>query len=142
MAELDITAYFANSPFSARPWILDTEASRHIIGDLSVFTSMQNLPSPISIIGITGKSGATALGTIKLLYRTPNNSANLIINDVLYLPSTSANLISASKLQRAGCPLAFIDGGISIGWNGVLAKLRNNDLYYIEVNADAIALHL
>ena len=66
VAELDVVAYFANSPFSARPWILDMGASRHIVGDLSVFTSTQNLPSPISITGMTGKSGATALGTIKL----------------------------------------------------------------------------
>ena len=45
----------------------------------------------------------------------PDGFANLIIDDVLYLLGASANLISASKLQRVGCPLAFIDGGISIG---------------------------
>ena len=142
VAELDVTAHFANSPFSARPWILDTGASRHIVGDLSVFTSTQNLPNPISITGMTGQSGATALGTIRLPCRTPDGSANLIIDDVLYLPGASANLISASKLQRAGCPLAFIDGGISIGRNGVLAELRNNDLYHIEVSVEAKALHV
>ena len=142
VAELDVIAHFVNSLFSARPWILDTGANRYIVGDLSVFTSTQNLPCPVSISGMTGKSGATALGTIKLPCRTPDSSANLIIDDVLYLPGASANLISASKLQRAGCPLAFINGGISIGRNGVLAELCNNDLYHIEVNADTIALHL
>ena len=142
MAELDIIIYFANSLFSARPWILNTKTSRYIINDLLVFISTQNLPSLISIIGIIRKSGAIALGIIKLLYRTLDSSVNLIINDVLYLLGTSANLILVSKLQRAGCPLVFINRGISIGRNGVLTKLYNNDLYYIEVNADTTALYL
>ena len=141
VAELDITAHFANSPFNSRPWILDTRASRYIVGDISVFTSTQNLSTLISITGMTGNSKATAVGTIKLLYKTPDGFANLIINDILYLPGASANLISTSKLQRAGCPLAFIDKGISIGRNGVLAELRSNDLYHIKISADATALH-
>ena len=141
VAQLDVTAHFANSLFHARPWILDTGASRHIVGDLSVFTSTQNLPAPISITGMTGNSGATAIGTIKLPCRTPSGSTNLIIDDVLYLPGASANLISSSKLQRAGCPLEFVSKGIAIGRNGVLAELQNTDLYHIDVSPEATALH-
>ena len=102
---------------------------------------MQNLPSPIFIIGMTGQSGVIALGIIRLLYRTLDSSVNLIINNILYLLEASANLISAFKLQRAGCPLIFIDKGIFISQNRVLAKLYNNNLYYIKISAEAKALH-
>ena len=54
VAKLDIIAYFTNSPFSARPWILNTGASRYIIGNLLVFTSTQNLLNLISITSMTG----------------------------------------------------------------------------------------
>ena len=54
------------------------------------------------------------MGTIKLLYRIFNKFINFIINNILYLPRTSANFISILKLQRAHYPLKFINKKISI----------------------------
>ena len=63
---------------------------------------------------MTKKSGAIALGTIKLLYRTLDSSINLIINNILYLLGANVNLILVLKLQHVDYPLVFINRGISI----------------------------
>ena len=66
----------------------------------------------------------------------------MIIHNVLFVADSPFNLISSSKLQRAGCPLGYSNApdplGIEIGQNGIFAPLQPCDLYYVDVDTSAI----
>ncbi|CAL1362956.1 unnamed protein product [Linum trigynum] len=76
---------------SRHAWILDTGASDHIVCSLAYLVH----PKPISNIPITLPTGdqvhATHIGTVTCV-------ANLVLENVLFVPQFNFNLISVSKL--------------------------------------------
>ena len=77
-------------------WILDSGASYHMTGDLKSLSNLCDIPSvPFSMPNGT-ISFANKLGSVKL-------NDQLVLSDVLYVPSLNCNLISIAQLIEDLC---------------------------------------
>nr|GMC68381.1 Retrovirus-related Pol polyprotein from transposon TNT 1-94 [Ipomoea batatas] len=81
-----------NGQFDTRLWIIDTGASRHVTGDSTWMTNAKDifhchvgLPNGKTVV-------ATQEGSVRL-------TDKITLNQVLYVPSLSCNLISVSQLN-------------------------------------------
>ena len=93
-----------NSIFSENPsnkiahntktWVLDTEATDHIIHSISLFTSITSSLSSFVHLPNGERVLVTHIGTVQL---TPT----LILENVICVPGFSFNLISVSKLTKS-----------------------------------------
>lgn len=120
-----------SSKMIGSPWILDTGATDHICSSLDWFVSYEKIKS-ISVTLPNGNSvEAHFTGKVQL-------SDNLLIENVLYLPQFSFNLISVSKLSEAmKCSLIFESHSCVIQEKNGLKKIglakQVDGLYYLEV---------
>ena len=80
-----------NGKFDTKSWIIDTEATHHVTGDLSwlfdtiaLFECPVGLPNGESVV-------ATQFGSVRL-------SNNITLKNVLYVPKLNCNLLSVSQL--------------------------------------------
>jgi hypothetical protein len=88
--------------FQQPPWIIDTGATDHMICCVSQYTSITAVVSLSVKLPNGDLVSVTHVGTVKV-------SEDLILTDVLCVPSFSFNLISASKLiKHFTCCLIFI----------------------------------
>ena len=83
----------AHSNQKNNTWILDTEATDHMISFSSLLTTITAIVSTHVYLPNGAKASVTHIGTIKL-------SDNLKLTGVLCVPSFSFNLISARKLLK------------------------------------------
>ena len=86
-SSLEFTQYDQSS------WLLDSEASSYVVNSLDLFTSYTLLLDIFDILPNKSKVKVMAIGTVKL------NSDILLVN-VLYIPSFTINLISVSQLMK------------------------------------------
>ena len=138
----DYEACLATNLSSATTYIFDTGCTNHIVGDSRVFTRRELLPEPIHIGGFSGGRSATHIGSISLPCQGDHGIVNLKIHDVYFVPGNTYNLISPGQMQRAGCQLQWRNDtdnlGISLGRNGIFARLSPGDLYLLDVDAASI----
>ena len=87
---------------SSPEWVIDSEATDHMTGNSSLFSTFQSQPSPSTVTLADGShSCVLGLGTI---VPTPS----IPLTSVLSLPNFSFNLMSVSKLTRAlKCYISF-----------------------------------
>jgi len=117
-----------------KDWIIDSGASQHMCKEKSMFSELNPLESPIQIrLGDNRKVEATHEGKIRL--RTKNEGKSTL-NDVLYAPGLSQNLLSVSSCIKHGNRILFHKNGVRI-YNGEgrtigLGKLKNDGLYYLN----------
>lgn len=76
------------------PWILDSGASHHMASSREIFSSFGASPIPHIIIGNNTIMTVCGKGTICIQDGT--------FNDVLYVPSLSANLLSIYQISHSG----------------------------------------
>lgn len=98
-------------------FLLDSGASDHIINREDLFSNFIDLPIPVKIS--VAKHGefisATKKGT---LHVTSNMGVQGTLEDVLFCPEAPYNLLSVSKLQRAGATVIFDHRGTQICKHG------------------------
>jgi hypothetical protein len=84
------------SPVSSNPskWIIDTGATDHIICSISLFTSITTTLSTNVRLPNGKLAAVTHIGTIQI-------SANLLLTNVLCVPSFSFNLLYVNKLIKS-----------------------------------------
>ncbi|KAH7545427.1 hypothetical protein FEM48_Zijuj01G0092700 [Ziziphus jujuba var. spinosa] len=81
-----------NGKFDTKSWIIDTEATHHVTGDLSwLFDTMALFECPVGLPN--GESVvATQSGSVRL-------SDKITLKNVLYVPKLNCNLLSVSQLN-------------------------------------------
>jgi len=89
-------------------WIIDSGSTNHICSSLTYFTSYNQI-NPISIKLPNGNQViANYFGSVFL-------NQNHVIDDVLYIPCFTFNLLSATKLiDKLSCVLTFDSNGCHI----------------------------
>jgi hypothetical protein len=97
-----ISTFQVASQLVNQPWIIDTDATDHMVCSLSFFTTITATISKFVKLPNGQLVSVTHVGTVRI-------SSSLILTDVLCVPSFSFNLISASKLTKFfSCCLTFL----------------------------------
>jgi hypothetical protein len=92
------------SDISHASFIVDTGATAHVINNPKYFTSFKK--SNIIVNSVHGKKKITSIGTVKV--------GKLTLKDVLYIPSSTKNIISLAKI---------VDGTDGYTWVGSNTKI-------------------
>ena len=122
-------------------FLLDSGASDHLINQDKIFSSYTELSPPINIS--VAKNGvfitATKKGKIDVV---TNIGIKCVLEDVLYSPEVPHNLLSVSKMQKAGLTIIFDNKGIKISRNGkiVMTGIQLNNLVAIDFKIDKTRL--
>ena len=83
-------------------WVIDSEATNHMTGNSSLFTTFQSHPSTTTVT-FAGGSTSCVFGS-----RTIQLTLIITLTFVMSLPEFSFNLISTSKLTRTlNCSISF-----------------------------------
>ena len=94
VAQTDSHTAFTANKGGMRPWIVDTGASDHMIGDAALLQNYKPSSGHLSIRIVDGSNSKIAgTGSIQL-------TKELHLNSVLYVPNLDCNLLSISKLTR------------------------------------------
>ena len=129
-----------------RTWLLDSGATSHMCCEKSLFKELKPYQSSIKVgdgrtVKVNGK------GTIKCKAKINNKEThNLTINDVLYVPDLSLNLISIGKLAEKGHEIRFANDKceIKLANDIIIEGTRNKEnktLYELNMlNEDEQAL--
>lgn len=107
-------------------FVIDSGATDHFVTDHKNFESHTELEPPIQVRTAHKRQPifATKMGIVRI---TTNTGLNMILDNVLYSPDVSENLLSVKKLQRSGFEISFKpDGSTHIQKNGNLLIKYNN----------------
>lgn len=114
-------------------FLLDSGASDHIINREDLFINHINLLTPLKIsIAKNGEFiSATKKGT---LHVTSNMGFQGVLEDVLFCPEVPYNLLSVSKMQRAGLTVIFDQQGAHISKNNktIMQGMLQNNLITVD----------
>ena len=91
-------------------FILDSGASKHMCHQRQMFTSFIQLRNPFDVtLGDGSINKATAIGKVDLKIKSEGENSILHLQNVLFVETLSFNLISVSRLSKAGCRIVFDD---------------------------------
>ncbi|RVW57066.1 Retrovirus-related Pol polyprotein from transposon TNT 1-94 [Vitis vinifera] len=102
-----------------KPWIVDSGASDHMTGDVTIFDTYSSCPNNLTVRIADGSlSKVAGTGSVVL-------SRDLTLNSVLLIPNLDCNLLSISKLTKekrcitnfssTHCEFQDLDSGKTIG---------------------------
>ena len=94
----------------------NSTASCHMIADQSYFTKYCNIKGQHISMGGFNKLPVARMGSITFKANVPNGVNNVILHDVLHIPTLRANLISLGLLQQAGVSIRGLPFGICLAW--------------------------
>ena len=124
---------FINVP--SNTWWLDSGANVHVSNSLQGFSSTRTIRSNERNLLMGNKSEASieAIGCFSLEL---SSGFKLLLEDTIYVPSMSRNLISLSKLDSIGFSVTFGNGCFSLfkDNNIVGSGILENGMYRIELD--------
>lgn len=92
--------------------VIDSGARDHVCKDRSACNSLQPCASPVRYRTAGNDVMSEQEGVVAM--QLPN-AKNLVLQDVTYLPSASANLLSLGTLQQKGWKFDFAAGYMALG---------------------------
>ena len=105
------------------------------------FTHLEMLPHPKPIVGYGGNIEYTGTGTARVpCVGRDGTTVQLVLKNVLYVPTALFNLVSVGTLRTSGCPMKFVPQGIQVGQNGIIAKQQNNLFFFKTIDQSPRAL--
>ena len=103
----------AKTPSIRDAWIVDTGCAQHVCNKRSAFVQMENYRGP-SLRSVDGSTPPIGIGTANILCQVRGRRKWLVLDDVLYVPSAHANLLSVLQLIKRGAKIEFSSRGASI----------------------------
>jgi hypothetical protein len=95
-------------------WIIDSGASRHMIGDQVKLSSLNEKKTSYKVeLGDKNTYPVEGIGQATIILKTSNN---VHLNNVLYVPGLEKNIVSISFLEDKGNRIAFVDGEV-LSWS-------------------------
>ncbi|KAG1662847.1 hypothetical protein FOA52_010638 [Chlamydomonas sp. UWO 241] len=119
-------------------FLLDTCASHHVAGDLSLFVagSYVETPDAATVVGVGGPCRPEGLGDVLVMSAGPERSYSLLLRDVLHVPSMGAAvLVGWHKLQQAGVQFEVVQ-------NGFLGMMQGHCIMQAVWQAGVPMLHM
>lgn len=117
--------------FKKRAWCLDSGCTSHMCSDREKFESLNDESGELKLASEQHVTQVKGKGTITVSMKADHYN----LNDALYVPELSTNLMSVGKITDHGYTVVFQkDQALLKDSSGktVLKAKRNNELYYIE----------
>ena len=90
-----------------KEWVCDSGADYHITGDITLFDSLDNIPSDFHVKQIKGKVAVLQWGVVRLTTEEANGKMGEL-HEVLYTPGMSVNIFSLERIRKKGaCSYTF-----------------------------------
>ncbi|XP_073154047.1 uncharacterized protein [Henckelia pumila] len=117
LSEIDLSAvvFEANMVDHPKEWFIDTGATRHVCADKDLFSKYTSISGRELYMGNNATSKIVGLGKV-VIKMTSGKELTLI--DVLHVPDIRKNLVSGSRLVKAGFRIVFEAGKVVIMKNG------------------------
>ena len=113
-------------------WIIDSRATCHMCNDRKLFVNFNSLAEPRDItLGDGHMVKAVGRGVVLLRFSTDDVETNRWkLQDVLYVPKLSFNLLSVVASTKAGMLVQFTEGGCEIfdGKNKLVATAKREKI--------------
>lgn len=93
-------------------WVIDSGATDHVCKDRSAFYSIKPCASPMRYRTAGNDVVSEEEGIVAMQLPEPRK---LVLQDVTYLPSAPANLLSLGTLQQKGWTFDFANGYMALG---------------------------
>ncbi|KAH9113222.1 hypothetical protein LEN26_009060 [Aphanomyces euteiches] len=123
-------------------WIVDSGATHHMCFTKSMFLDLKSSsPTATNEVGLPngGKVSVEGYGKVKLVVKCSetSNKAEILLDNVLYIPKFNRNLLSIPKASAAGLKFDFnaIAGRVvvSCGYQSIVsARPEGKALYFLE----------
>jgi len=130
-------ALSASSVEGQDSWIVDSGATCHMCSDKRLFVELCSLEEPEEVtLGDGYAVEATGKGVVKLeLVAKDGKTKKCKLHDVLYVPKLSYNLLSVSRVTKAGKAVEFNEAGCVITDENrklIGTATRVGNLYYLN----------
>uniref|UniRef100_A0A3Q7HIM5 Uncharacterized protein n=1 Tax=Solanum lycopersicum TaxID=4081 RepID=A0A3Q7HIM5_SOLLC len=117
-------------------WFLDSGCSNHMSGTKSLFKDLDESKKSDVRLGDNKKVQVEGEGTVSIMISQGNTK---ILEDVMFVPSLSHNLLSIEQLMISGYSISFDDGVCTIKnkkFGKTIAKvpMTNNKMFPLEVS--------
>jgi len=117
--------------------VLDSGSSNHITNDLSKLRNVRQTDCKMTItFGNGGQLLAEAIGDAEFCTDVPNDDTKqkIILRDVLYVPTATANLLSVRCATRNGAAFRFSDDSCIIIHDGkvIATALWRDNVYCVR----------
>ena len=127
----------ASSTGHLNDWIVDSGATCHMCNDDKLFVELCSLEQPLEVtLGDGYVVEATGRGTVALKVTSMDGQASRCkLHEVLYVPDLSYNLISVSRIAKAGKMIEFSETGCQIldpNRKLIAVATRVESLYYLN----------
>ena len=114
-------------------WVIDSGATSHMCNDEKLFVELCSLDEPQEVtLGDGHTVEATGVGVVALEMTTTKRSN---LQDVLYVPDLSFNLLSVSKAAKSGKTVEFSEAGceiVDVNRKLIATGTRVGSLYYLN----------
>ena len=92
-----------------REWVCDSGADYHMSGDISLFDSLDDVPSTFHVKQIKGKVAITKWGVVRLSTDKGKGVKGVLeLHEVLFLPGMKVNIFSLQRIRDKGeCSYTF-----------------------------------
>lgn len=92
-----------------KEWVCDSGADFHMSGDVTLFDSLEPIPSKFFVKQIMGKVEVTQWGTVRLQTDGVNGTKILELREVLFMPGMKVNIFSLQRIRSLGsCSYSFL----------------------------------
>ncbi|KAJ5654904.1 hypothetical protein N7490_001907 [Penicillium lividum] len=94
-------------------WIVDSGCAQHVCNNASRFIQMDKYHGP-PLRSVDTSTSPSGVGTVNVLCNVRGRRKWLVLDNVLYVPSAHANLISVLQLLKRGAKIEFSSQSASI----------------------------
>ena len=94
-------------------WIVDSGCAQHVCNNASRFVKMAKYHGP-PLRSVDTSTAPSGVGTVNVLCNVRGRKKWLVLDNVLYVPSAHANLISVLQLLKRGAKVEFSSQSASI----------------------------
>ena len=135
---LMINHAFSSLTKKENAWIIDSGATCHMCNDTSLFVELYNWEKPKEVTfgdGHVVKANGRGIVKIEIECQRSQKVKNCVLQDVLYVPSLSYNLVSVSKATKSGKTVTFDEDGCHIldeSQKLIVNAKRVGNLYYLS----------
>lgn len=131
------SAVFLTNGFNDDDWYVDSAATNHVTSRKDWLLNVEQADIDKITVANNEHISVDCVGQANITTIVNNQKFDIVVNDVLYVPKLSTNLLSVSQLTKRGNRVVFTDQGCQIyNRNGTLISTADlvNNMYKLNLN--------